>query len=158
MCICWTLSGSVRYLATSNNCTSDKLPRCYAKPEAACAVLGSWWWAVWCPKHVELHSKKGIIKLWYTVASCWFFNVRILQRVCFWRRKTKGWERVQLEYIVNWFQNRGQWRTLVLIIIITIITGSIKNSWNFQGYTERSKNSVDSEVSRDTCATLYNEL
>jgi len=26
---------------TSNNCTSDILPRYYAKPEAACAVLGS---------------------------------------------------------------------------------------------------------------------
>jgi len=38
---CWTLSGSIRYLTTSNNCTSDKLPQYYAKPEAACAVLGS---------------------------------------------------------------------------------------------------------------------
>jgi len=38
--ICWTLSGSVRYLTTSNNYTSDNLPT-YAKPEAACAVLGS---------------------------------------------------------------------------------------------------------------------
>jgi len=26
----------------------------YAKPEAASAVLGSWWWAVCRPKHVEL--------------------------------------------------------------------------------------------------------
>ena len=25
------------------------------KPEAASTVLGSWWWAVWRPKHVELH-------------------------------------------------------------------------------------------------------
>jgi hypothetical protein len=39
-CCCWTLSGSVNYLTTSNNCTSDNLPQ-YAKPEAACAVLGS---------------------------------------------------------------------------------------------------------------------
>jgi hypothetical protein len=51
---------------TSTNCMSDNLPRMqnqrllvdnvhqlhvrqpstYAKPEAACAVLGSWWWAV----------------------------------------------------------------------------------------------------------------
>jgi hypothetical protein len=30
-------------------------PSTYAKPEAASAVLGSWWWAVWRPKHVELH-------------------------------------------------------------------------------------------------------
>ena len=37
-CSCWTLSGSVslRYLTTSDN-----LPQYYAKPEAACAVLGS---------------------------------------------------------------------------------------------------------------------
>jgi hypothetical protein len=26
---------------TFNNCTSDNLPQYYAKPEAACAVLGS---------------------------------------------------------------------------------------------------------------------
>ena len=30
-------------------------PSTYAKPEAASAVLGSWWWAVCRPKHVELH-------------------------------------------------------------------------------------------------------
>jgi len=30
-------------------------PSTYAKPDAACAVLGSWWWAVCHPKHVELH-------------------------------------------------------------------------------------------------------
>jgi len=38
---CWTLSGSICYLTTSNKCTSDNLPQYYAKPEAACAVLGS---------------------------------------------------------------------------------------------------------------------
>jgi len=27
----------------------------YAKPEAASEVLGSWWWAVCRPKHVDLH-------------------------------------------------------------------------------------------------------
>jgi hypothetical protein len=36
---------------------SDNLPRYYAKPEAACAVLGSWWWAVCRPKYVELYLK-----------------------------------------------------------------------------------------------------
>ena len=41
MCSCWMLSGSICYLTTSNNCTSDNLPQYYAKPEAACAVLGS---------------------------------------------------------------------------------------------------------------------
>ena len=56
-CSCWTLSGSVCYLTTSNNWTSDNLSQYYAKPEAACAVLGSWWWAVCRPKHVELHLK-----------------------------------------------------------------------------------------------------
>jgi hypothetical protein len=30
-------------------------PSTYAKPEAASAVLGSWWWAVCRPTHVELH-------------------------------------------------------------------------------------------------------
>ena len=29
-------------------------PFTYEKPEAASAVLGSWWWAVCRPKHVEL--------------------------------------------------------------------------------------------------------
>jgi len=43
MCSCWTLTAHVQQLFT------------YAKPEAASAVLGSWWWAVCHPKHVELH-------------------------------------------------------------------------------------------------------
>ena len=30
-------------------------PFTYEKPEAASAVLGSLWWAVYCPKHAELH-------------------------------------------------------------------------------------------------------
>jgi hypothetical protein len=30
-------------------------PSTNEKPEAASAVLGSWWWAVCRPKHVELH-------------------------------------------------------------------------------------------------------
>ena len=45
-CSCWTLS---------SNYTSNNPPRFYAKPEAAIAVLGSWWWALCRPKHVELH-------------------------------------------------------------------------------------------------------
>ena len=32
-------------------------PSTYAKPEAACAVLGSWWWAACRPNHVELKFK-----------------------------------------------------------------------------------------------------
>jgi len=31
-------------------------PFAYEKPEAASAVLGSWWWAVCLPKHAELHT------------------------------------------------------------------------------------------------------
>jgi hypothetical protein len=30
-------------------------PSTYEKLEAASAILGSWWWAVCRPKHVELH-------------------------------------------------------------------------------------------------------
>jgi hypothetical protein len=56
-CSCWMLSGSVRYMTTSNNCTSNNLLRYCAKPEAVTAVLGSWWWAVYRPKHVELYLK-----------------------------------------------------------------------------------------------------
>jgi len=43
-------------------------------------------------------------------------------------------------------------------IIIIIIIGSIKDAHNFYGYTERRKKSLDSEISRNTCATLNNEL
>jgi hypothetical protein len=35
------LHNTVEGCWTSNNCTSDNLPQYYAKPEAACAVLGS---------------------------------------------------------------------------------------------------------------------
>jgi hypothetical protein len=35
------LHNTVEGCRTSNNCTSDNLPQQYAKPEAACAVLGS---------------------------------------------------------------------------------------------------------------------
>jgi hypothetical protein len=94
-CSCWTLPGTVCYLTTSNNCTSDTLSRHFAKLEAACAVLGSWWWAVCCPKHIDLHLKQGRIKVLYTIASCWVVlcknctmmhgstNVKCLQFGCF---------------------------------------------------------------------------
>jgi hypothetical protein len=51
-------------------------PSTHAKPDAACAVLGSWWWAVCRPKHVELHLKEGTIKFWYTAASCLIFHCK----------------------------------------------------------------------------------
>jgi len=47
-CSWWTLSGTVCL-------TTSKQPSTYEKPEAAGADLGSWWWAVCRPKHVELH-------------------------------------------------------------------------------------------------------
>ena len=43
-----TLPDSVQQLPVQQSST-------YAKPEAANTVLGSWWWAVCRPKHVELH-------------------------------------------------------------------------------------------------------
>ena len=42
-------------------------PLMHEKPEAASAVLGSWWWAVCCPKHVELHMNMKFKKNWYIV-------------------------------------------------------------------------------------------
>jgi len=52
MCSCWTLSGT---LPDSVQQLHVQQPSMYAKPEAASAVLISWWWAVCRPKHVELH-------------------------------------------------------------------------------------------------------
>jgi len=45
-CSCWTLSGRAWQRPTTFH---------VCKPEAASAVLGSWWWAVCRLKHVELH-------------------------------------------------------------------------------------------------------
>jgi hypothetical protein len=33
----------------------EQHPSTYEKPEAASAILGSWWWAMCRPKHVELY-------------------------------------------------------------------------------------------------------
>jgi len=44
----YTLPDSVQQLHVQQ-------PYMYAKPEAASAVLGSWWWVACHPKHVELH-------------------------------------------------------------------------------------------------------
>ena len=52
-CSLWTFSGTV-CLTTSTNYTSNNLPT-YEKPEVASAVLGTWWWVVCRPKHVELY-------------------------------------------------------------------------------------------------------
>ena len=50
---CWTL---LEYtLPDSVQQLHVQQPSTHAKPEAACAVLCSWWWAVCRPKHVELH-------------------------------------------------------------------------------------------------------
>jgi len=48
-----TLWGTVCLTTSTNN--TYKQPSTYEKPEAASAVLGSLWWAVCSPKHVELH-------------------------------------------------------------------------------------------------------
>ena len=44
-------------------------PSTHAKPEAASTVLGSWWWAVFRPKHIELHinMKQNCDTLWRLV-------------------------------------------------------------------------------------------
>jgi len=75
-CCCWTLSGST---TLPDNVQQQHI----RQPEAACAVLGSWWWAVYRPKHVEWKNNKilinycilneRIIKFWYTIASFWVF-------------------------------------------------------------------------------------
>jgi hypothetical protein len=54
-CSCWTLSGRVHTLPDSVQQPHVQQPSTYAKPEAASAILGSWWWAVCGLKHVELH-------------------------------------------------------------------------------------------------------
>jgi hypothetical protein len=76
-CSCWTLSGSVYMLPDNIQQLHVRQPSTYAKPEAACAFSVSWWWAACRPKHVELHLKWGIIKFWYTVASCWVFLCKV---------------------------------------------------------------------------------
>jgi len=52
---CWMLSGTV---PDNVHHLHVHQPSTYEKPEAASAVLGSWWWAVCRPKHVELHINK----------------------------------------------------------------------------------------------------
>jgi hypothetical protein len=54
---------------------SVQLPFTYAKPEAACAVLGSWWWAVCRPKHVELYINMHLSEQVWTSASS-YLNVQ----------------------------------------------------------------------------------
>jgi hypothetical protein len=46
-CSCWTLTTSTTY--------TSQQPSTYEKPEAASVVLGSLWWALCRPKHVEFH-------------------------------------------------------------------------------------------------------
>jgi hypothetical protein len=49
-------------------------PSTYEKPEAACAVLGSWWWACVARNMLSIIYIK--IKFWYTVASRWIFHCK----------------------------------------------------------------------------------
>jgi hypothetical protein len=52
-CSWWTLSGT--YWPDNVHQLHVQQPSTYEKPENASAVLGSCWWAVCYPKHVELH-------------------------------------------------------------------------------------------------------
>jgi hypothetical protein len=64
---CWTLSeSSVQQLHVQQ-------PSTYTKPEAASAVLGSWWWAVCRSKHVELNinMKQIFDTVLHLVFSMW---------------------------------------------------------------------------------------
>jgi hypothetical protein len=61
---CWTLRLLDAY--------SIQQPFTYAKPEAASAVLGSWWWVVCRPNTLSFIITWNN-KFWYTVASCWLF-------------------------------------------------------------------------------------
>jgi hypothetical protein len=54
MCNWWTLSGTDTVPDNVHQLHVQQHSM-YAKPEAASAVLGSWWWAVCHPKHVEFH-------------------------------------------------------------------------------------------------------
>jgi len=84
-CRCWTLSGRLwahlHTLPDSFQQPHIQQPSTYAKPEAASAVLGSWWWAVCRPKHVEFHIiiKKNV---WYFVVSWWIYymNYTVMHR------------------------------------------------------------------------------
>jgi len=73
-CGCWTLSGRVCTLPDSVQQLHVQQPSMNAKPEAASAVLGSWWWTVCRPKHVELHinMKENVDALLHLVGfSLW---------------------------------------------------------------------------------------
>jgi len=48
-------------------------PSTYENPEAASAVLGSWWWALFHPDRCWASYKYEIKKFWYFVASCLIF-------------------------------------------------------------------------------------
>ena len=53
-CSWWTLSGTDTGPGNVHQLHVHQ-PYTYEKPDTASAVLGSWWWAVCRPKHVELH-------------------------------------------------------------------------------------------------------
>jgi len=56
-CSWWTLSGTYRAHTVPDKVHQLHVPQpsTNEKQEDASAVLGSWWWAVCRPKHVELH-------------------------------------------------------------------------------------------------------
>jgi hypothetical protein len=57
-------------------------PSTYEKPEAASAVLGSWWRGGVSPETCRASYKYGIIKFWYIVASWWIFLYELYGHIC----------------------------------------------------------------------------
>jgi len=84
-CICGGLLGLQLLDAVSVQQLHAQQPSTYAKPKAASAVLGSWWWAV-SPETCSA-SYEYEIKFWYTVASCqiFFVNYNNLQLHVTWK-------------------------------------------------------------------------
>jgi hypothetical protein len=65
---CWTCADSCAD-ADSVQQAHVQQPSTYAKPEAASAVLGSRWWAVCRPKHVELHMNCILLDFLYELVN-----------------------------------------------------------------------------------------
>jgi hypothetical protein len=82
-------------------------PPTHAKPEAASAVLGSWWWMDGVSPETCWDSYKYKIKFWYTLASCWIFYMNYIIMhgstnitVFIWRRMCCA---VTDEALIVWF-------------------------------------------------------
>jgi hypothetical protein len=97
----------------------------YAKPEAASAVLGSWWWAVCRPKHVELHNKIKFGTLWHLVG----FSIWIIYYDA-WIHKRQDMNDVQLHR--HWRHKVHLYFHLPTCILLSQDKGSVYNQiFNF---------------------------